>query len=109
MALKNPKLQEHAGTESRRNRIPRSNPDQGLHLVKPAAPAEPAAQEEEEEDVFGVFDVPFVADGRSSHEPDPHAVDDLTDRIFGSVLSRYGWERHEGRIEHVGEPRPSRR
>ncbi len=42
-------------------------------------------------------------DMRSANEPDPREVDSITERIFGSVLSRYGWERHGSRIEHVGE------
>jgi hypothetical protein len=35
--------------------------------------------------------------------PDRREVDKLTERIFTSVLSRYGWEQHGNRIEHVGE------
>jgi hypothetical protein len=41
-------------------------------------------------------------------ESDSREIDSLTDRIFGSVLSRYGWERHGNRIEHVGEERQRR-
>jgi len=44
-----------------------------------------------------------VWDVRKSAEPDPRVVESVTDRIFSSVLSRYGWERQDGRIEHVGE------
>jgi hypothetical protein len=46
---------------------------------------------------------------QGSNEPDPGEVDNLTDRIFTSVLSRFGWERHGSRIEHVGEERQRNR
>jgi hypothetical protein len=105
MAAKKIRLEEHAGRESRRERIHHAKPAAEPSAAKPFAPAESSAQED---DLFGVFDVPAVLDARAPHEPDPHEIDDLTDRIFGSVLSRYGWARHDGRIEHVGEPRPSR-
>jgi len=39
---------------------------------------------------------------------DRREVDQLTDRIFSAVLSRYGWEQHGNRIEHVGEDRRRR-
>jgi hypothetical protein len=55
-----------------------------------------------EDDDFGT-DLSNIADAHSPYEPDPREVDMLTDRIFGSVLSKFGWERHDGRIEHVGE------
>jgi hypothetical protein len=45
-----------------------------------------------------------VSDARATQEPDPREVDNLTERIFRSVLSRYGWESHGGRIEHIGGP-----
>ena len=54
------------------------------------------------------FDLDVLAESRRANEPDPRAVDNLTDRIFGSVLSRFGWERHGNRIEHVGEERSRR-
>jgi hypothetical protein len=57
-------------------------------------------EEEDEEAAEAEFSV--VADTRVPHEPDPREVDNLTERIFRSVLSRYGWERHGDRIEHVG-------
>jgi hypothetical protein len=54
-------------------------------------------------------ELPSIADTHSPHEPDPREVDMLTDRIFGAVLSRFGWERHEGRFEHIGEKDRQRR
>ena len=41
-------------------------------------------------------------DVRRPHEPDPREVDNMTDRLFKTVLARYGWEQHGGRFEHVG-------
>ena len=36
-------------------------------------------------------------------EVDPVKVADLTDRVFRSVLGKYGWGQNEdGRIEHIG-------
>lgn len=55
-----------------------------------------------EDDAFGPDDLLSLADLQTTHEPDPREIDSLTDRIFGSVLSRYGWEFQNGHIEHVG-------
>jgi hypothetical protein len=63
--------------------------------------AEPEKQQDD--DGFGPEDLLSLADLRSTHEPDPREIDSLTDRIFGSVLSRYGWDIQNGHIEHVGE------
>lgn len=56
------------------------------------------------------LDLASIADSVTPHnsESDSREIDSLTDRIFGSVLSRYGWERHGNRIEHVGEERQRR-
>ncbi len=74
----------------------------------------PRAEEEEriwprDDEGLGPSEIPEIIDTRSPHEPDPREVESITDRIFASVLSRYGWERHEGRIEHVGEEARPRR
>ena len=55
---------------------------------------------EEEEPADSEF--PAVIEAHVPHEPDPREVDNMTERIFRSVLSRYGWERHGSRLEHVG-------
>lgn len=57
------------------------------------------------------LDLASIADSVTPRnvESDSREIDSLTDRIFGSVLSRYGWERHGNRIEHVGEERPHNR
>jgi len=65
--------------------------------------AEPEKQSQQDDDGFGPEDLLSLADLRSTHEPDPREIDSLTDRIFGSVLSRYGWDIQNGHIEHVGE------
>ncbi len=54
------------------------------------------------------LDLAEAAEELRDYEPDPRLVDSLTDRIFASVLSRYGWEQRNGRIEHVGEERAHR-
>lgn len=64
-----------------------------------------ALRDAEELDDFDTFD----SDMGPPREPDPREVDDLTDRIFQTVLARYGWEQHGGRIEHVGSRRERRR
>jgi hypothetical protein len=74
--------------------------------VSPAGQREAAAFRDDDD--FG-NELPYVADAHSPHEPDPREVDSMTDRIFGSVLSRFGWERHDGRFEHVGERDRQRR
>lgn len=57
------------------------------------------------------LDLASIADSATPHgqaETDSREVDSITERIFSSVLSRYGWERRGERIEHVGEERRNR-
>ena len=70
--------------------------------------AEPAADADSDDD-YDLSGVPSVADFNTPNEPDPREVDTLTDRIFDSVLSRFGWKSQDGRIEHVGETSRTRR
>ena len=62
--------------------------------------------EDREDEDFEDAGFNVVGDDRVPQEPDPREVENLTDRIFGAVLSRYGWERHGDRIEHVGGQPP---
>jgi hypothetical protein len=55
------------------------------------------------DDGFGSDDLLSLTELPSAHDPDPREIDNLTDRIFGSVLSRYGWQFEDGHIEHVGD------
>lgn len=64
-------------------------------------------EEEEKDDWEGEPGSPS-AQSESPSPADRREVDELTDRIFASVLSRYGWEQHGDRIEHVGEDRRRR-
>lgn len=68
---------------------------------------EPEAEDAADDDQAG--NAPALRDNlpeRAEEDaPDPREVDNLTDRIFAAVLSRYGWERRGDRIEHVGEER----
>ena len=64
---------------------------------------EPEKQSLRDDEAFGPEDLLSLSDLPSTHEPDPREIDSLTDRIFGSVLSRYGWEFQNGHIEHVGD------
>ncbi len=93
---KQPKLEEELEVDARAETA----------AVSSAPDLDGARKRDEDEDVdlegSGVFDA------EAAGEPDPQAIDDLTDRIFGSVLSRYGWQRHGNRIEHVGEARARR-
>jgi hypothetical protein len=78
-----------------------------------AQPKQGNAEDEELEDEDGDEDVDLasIADSETPHgkvEPDSREVDSITDRIFSSVLSRYGWERRGERIEHIGEERRNR-
>ncbi|MFB3815058.1 MAG: hypothetical protein ACE14L_13195 [Terriglobales bacterium] len=78
-----------------------------LEEIRPVAyerdlAAELAAPESEDEEFI-------AAPERTPYGPDPREVDNLTDRIFASVLSRYGWVKQNGRIEHVGERQQVRR
>jgi hypothetical protein len=80
------------------------------------APTPQLKQNEAEETLDGDdddqdIDFSSIADSVTPRnvESDAREIDSLTDRIFASVLSRYGWERHGNRIEHVGEERPRSR
>ena len=65
-------------------------------IVDTAPPPTAVTDESDELDmVAGEFE--------SGPEPDQQEIDSLTDRIFGSVLERYGWSFQGGRVEHVGE------
>ena len=66
------------------------------------------SENENEEDADERDEVQAASGLQRDSEPDPRAVDDVTDRIFGAVLSRYGWERHGNQFEHVGEVRRRR-
>ena len=81
--------------------------DLELEAEKPSA--EKASSGGDFDDDYDLSGIPSVSDAGSPSEPDPREVDDLTDRIFDSVLSRYGWKSQDGRIEHVGEPTRPRR
>ncbi len=91
-----------------RKRIRREAKQAGTNRTMPRQPErepEPVAspaQPQVEADEFDVGELPAES---HPEEPDPRVVDSVTDRIFASVLSRYGWEKHNGRIEHVGEER----
>jgi hypothetical protein len=63
-------------------------------------------REDREDEDFEDAGFNVISDARAPQEPDPREVENLTDRIFGSVLSRYGWERHGDRIEHIGGQQP---
>jgi hypothetical protein len=82
--------------------------------VEPEAPEprgrQPKYEDEERDDEeFDAAELSVVTDLRPPHEPDPREVESVTDRIFKSVLSRYGWELHDGHIEHVGGEHRRRR
>ena len=70
-----------------------------------ADPGDEAGERDDwEDDDVGVQASP----GDSTAVADRREVDQLTERIFSAVLSRYGWEQHGNRIEHVGEDRRRR-
>jgi hypothetical protein len=100
----------------------RSQTDDDIEFEAPAKRGSPASAEDRDpmssagrqedasfrdDDDFG--ELPNIADSHTPYEPDPEEVDMLTDRIFGSVLSKFGWEKNEGRFEHVGEKDRPRR
>jgi len=85
-----------AETSGRRGRLPRTEESE----TEDRDEREDREDREEEELADAKF--PAVSDARASQEPDPREVENMTERIFRSVLSRYGWERHGGRIEHIG-------
>jgi hypothetical protein len=66
-------------------------------------------EQRDDEEEFDAAELSVVTDLRPPHEPDPREVENVTDRIFKSVLSRYGWELHDGHIEHIGEEHRRRR
>jgi hypothetical protein len=83
-------------------------------LEEPGSPGPRGNQPRYDEEVrddeeFDAAELSVVTDLRPPHEPDPREVENVTDRIFKSVLSRYGWELHDGHIEHVGEEHRRRR
>jgi hypothetical protein len=82
-------------------------PDFSEERGQPSPAAKQAAPRDEDDDDFG--DLSGIADANGPYEPDPQEVDELTDRIFGSVLSRFGWEMHDGRLEHTGDRDRQRR
>jgi hypothetical protein len=57
------------------------------------------------EDPDDESDFELCAETGEPTDPDPRSIDDLTDRIFDSVLSRFGWARHGERLVHTGEVR----
>lgn len=68
-----------------------------------AEPPQPSRHSPTEGADPGSEDLLNLADLGLNHEPDPHEIDNMTDRIFGSVLSRYGWQVQNGHLEDVGE------
>ncbi len=47
------------------------------------------------------LDMEWLREGAGA--ADPRELEELTDRVFASVLARCGWQRNErGQIEHVG-------
>jgi len=98
--------EKDASRKTRRSTVlpPEEDDDKAVAVQAVSAPAGGPEIEDEDADM-DLDDVPMLAGAQRSDEPDSRAVDDVTDRIFGAVLSRYGWERHGNRIEHVGEVR----
>jgi hypothetical protein len=70
--------------------------------AEPVLRADREDREDREDDDLEDAGFLVVSDARAPQEPDPREVENVTDRIFRSVLSRYGWESHGGRIEHIG-------
>jgi hypothetical protein len=61
-----------------------------------ASPRSAPAQQEE-------FAVAWAAIQRLGKDVDEHQVNELTDHVFSSVLSRFGWTRNEqGHLEKTG-------
>jgi hypothetical protein len=77
--------------------------DDDLDLDSEKPSTEKAPSGGDAEDDYDLSALPSISDSTGTNEPDPREVDNLTDRIFDSVLSRYGWKSQDGRIEHVGE------
>lgn len=69
-----------------------------------AAPAVDDEQKDEDEDEdSGDASFDLRTSSRDA-EVDQRQVESVTDRIFGSVLSKYGWQMDDrGHLEHVGE------
>jgi len=95
MAKRNMKVSPAEATR-RRGRPPKTEE------AEPEERDEREGREEPDEEEFADSEFPVVSDARPPQEPDQREVDNLTERIFRSVLSRYGWERHGSRIEHIG-------
>ncbi len=93
----------------KKKQTPRTDDDLELEEPEKQERSKPESSGDDGDDDYDMSGLPSVADIAPRNEPDPREIDNMTDRIFDSVLSRFGWRQHEGRIEHVGETARQRR
>jgi hypothetical protein len=84
------------------------NDETALSLVRANEAEEPEDEDGEEADDWGSDAASHLTPAEATSAADRREIDQLTERIFSAVLSRYGWEQHGDRIEHVGEVRRRR-
>ncbi len=95
--------QTPARTRPRRREDEEPDDDDGPEAAAAPVAHEQAKDDDEEDEDFGELAVELRTPSRDA-EVDQRQVESVTDRIFGSVLSKYGWQMDDrGRFEHVGE------
>jgi hypothetical protein len=116
MAMKRKKArdddQEQRPTRSRGHHEEDEDADEELDLAAKPKPENMDAEHEQEEEEFGDDPVFELRSPSEDVDVDQRQVENVTERIFGAVLSRYGWRIDEkGHLEHLGgeeEQRPRR-
>jgi hypothetical protein len=92
--------------------VPRLNDPEAAgteEVAEAANEALPAVRDEDDDGELEMGEVPQFTEAPAVAALDRREVDRVTERIFAAVLSRYGWEQHGNRIEHVGEEDRRRR